>query len=90
MQMVNGEIHGRNCGLNGSTIPIFIEKCKNHRKCMKIVHIDEPCLGRVQDQHFVVDLLCVQNITIQPTCHSAACSESSLMHLLPIKSSDFI
>lgn len=88
MQMVNGEIHGRNYGLNGSTIPVFIEKYKNHRKCIKIVPIDEPCLGRVQDQHFV-DLLCLQNITFQPTRHSAACSKSSLVHVLPIKSSDF-
>ena len=86
--MVNWEIHGRNCGPNGTTIPVLIEKYKNHRKCMKIVPIDEPCLGRVQDQHFV-DLLCLQNITFQPTCHSAACSEGSLVHVLPIKHSDF-
>jgi hypothetical protein len=26
MQMVNGEVYGRNCGLNGSNIPVFIEK----------------------------------------------------------------
>lgn len=51
-----------------------IEKYKNHRKCTKIVPSDEPCLGMVQDQHFI-DLLCLQNITFQPTCHSAACSE---------------
>jgi hypothetical protein len=81
--MVNWEIYGRNCGLNGSAIPVFIEKYKNHRKCMKIVPSDDSCLSRVQD------LLCLQNITFQPTCHSAACSESILVHVLPIKSSDF-
>jgi hypothetical protein len=88
MQMVNGEIHRRNCGVNGSTIPVFIEKYKNHRKCIKIVPIDDPCLGRVQDQHFV-DLLFLQNITFQSTRRSAACSKSSLVHVLPIKSSYF-
>jgi len=86
--MVNGEICGRNCCLNGSAIPVFIEKYKNHRKCMKIVPSDDSCLSRVQDQH-IVDLLCLQNTTFQPTRHSAACSEGILFHLLRIKSSDF-
>lgn len=83
--MVNGEMYGKNCGLYGSTIPVFIEKYdKNHRKCIKIVSNDEPCLDRVKDQHFI-DLLCLQNIAFQPTCRAADCSESILVHVLPVK-----
>jgi hypothetical protein len=87
--MVNREIYGRNCGLYGSTIPVFIEKSdKNHRKCIKIVSSDEPCLGRVKDQHFI-DMLCLQNIALQPTYCATDCSESILVYvLLPVKSSD--
>ena len=43
MQMVSGEICGRNGGLNGSVISVFIEKYgKNHRKGIKIVSSREP------------------------------------------------
>jgi hypothetical protein len=78
VHMVNGETHGRNCGLNGCTSPVFIEKYENHSKCMKIVPSDEPfCRPAVSAKRYFLTHL------------SFSCLQSIILHVLPIKHSAF-